>query len=71
MLRRSSLFVIISMITSMSAMAHEGHGVFHGHEPGHYLFSQEHALPVILVTAVLVLFLANRIWVLKKKNEIE
>lgn len=59
------------MITSMSALAHEGHGVLHGHEPGHYLFSQEHALPVILVTALVVLFLAGRAWNVNRKNEIE
>ena len=70
MLRKSSLLVIISVIASLSALAHEGHGLFHGHEPGHYLFSQEHALPVALVTALLIIFLANRIWVLKKKNPI-
>ena len=68
MLRRSSLLVIISVITSLPVLAHEGHGILHGHEPGHYLFSPEHALPVSLVTALLIFLLANRIWVLKKKN---
>lgn len=71
MFRRSLLLLVIAMIASISAVAHEGHGLLPGHEPGHYLFSLEHNIPVMLVVALFVLFLANRMWVMKKKNEIE
>ncbi len=48
----------------MIALAHGGHGAFHGHELGHYLASPGHAIPIalVLVASVLLIAFRKRIW---------
>ena len=41
------------------SMAHEGHGVV-TEGPGHYLFTAEHALPVLAALALGVIYFAAR-----------
>ena len=52
---------LISIMTFLPILtfAHEGHGVVE-HGPAHYIFSYEHALPLIAVVAVVVYLVRKR-----------
>jgi hypothetical protein len=64
--RRASALSGLLLLT-LSTYAHEGHGVLHGHEPGHYLFSPEHGVPLLLVVFLIALFVGLRFWRAQKK----
>jgi hypothetical protein len=53
---------LISLLTffPIATFAHEGHGVVE-HGPAHYVFSFEHALPLIALVAVVVYLVRKRI----------
>lgn len=57
-----TLLTLFTALLPFVAQAHEGHGVGHGQELGHYLLSSEHAVPVAMVVALTVVFLAIRSW---------
>lgn len=67
MFRKSSLLVTLVLTAAISAFGHEGHGVLHGHEPGHYLFSAEHAIPLMLAVALIAFLVGRKVWLTQKK----
>ena len=61
-MNRKTLPLLITALLPVIAQAHEGHGLGHGHELGHYLLSAEHAIPVAVVVVLTVAALAYRQW---------
>ena len=51
-----SVFTFLPLLT----IAHEGHGIVEN-GPAHYVFSIEHALPLIALAAVVVFLVGKRI----------
>ena len=67
MFRKSITFVLILIGSLVSAFGHEGHGILHGHEPGHYLLSPQHAIPILLGIVLVVLMVRRKAWSGNKK----
>ena len=55
-----STLISFLMFLPFVTFAHEGHGVVE-HGPAHYVFSFEHALPLIALVAVVVYLVRKRI----------
>lgn len=57
------LITLIPLASSLSALAHPGHGTQNPLSPGHYIANPEHSIPITLAigtAVVLVTWLANR-----------
>ena len=61
-MNRKTLPLLITILLPVIAQAHEGHGLGHGHELGHYLLSAEHAIPVAAAVVLTIAVLAYRQW---------
>ena len=60
MYRKAFLFWSILLSYPLVVDAHDGHGVFHGHQLEHYTSSPGHAVPLLLVTVVFLVWIAYR-----------
>ena len=60
MSRKSTLLATLMSSLPFLARAHEGHGHFSGYELAHYLASPEHAIPILAVLALSIVFIALR-----------
>ena len=41
--------------------------LLHGHEPGHYLFSAEHAIPLLLAAGAVIVLIGRKVWLAQRK----
>lgn len=60
MFRKASLMAAIFASLPILALAHDGHGHFHGYELAHYFTSPAHAFPIALAVVVAVVFFLAR-----------
>ncbi|MCO6479114.1 MAG: hypothetical protein J5I94_20935 [Phaeodactylibacter sp.] len=68
MFRKALFFSSALLSLPLATQAHDGHGFFQGHELAHYLTSAEHAIPLILVGAAVVLLIGYQKWSQARKN---
>jgi hypothetical protein len=68
MSRKSTLLATLMFSLPFLAQAHEGHGHFSGHELAHYLASPEHAIPLLAVLVLSIVFIALRQRALARKR---
>ena len=59
MKRFALILASLVVLSPIALYAHEGHGV---NGPAHYVTSPEHALPVVLVLAIIGYFVGKRIF---------
>ena len=62
----STVFIVAS---SISAFAHEGHGLENALSPKHYLANEEHLFPIALI--VVVIAALTRTYFLKRSRNIK
>ncbi len=60
MLRKALFLLPALMSLPLITQAHDGHGLFHGHELAHYLSSPGHAIPLALVVGAFIVLIAYR-----------
>lgn len=69
MFRKATLLAAVFASLPFFALAHEGHGHFHGYELAHYFTSQEHAVPIALALIAGLAFFLGRARAKKQSGE--
>lgn len=68
MLRKAISLMAAFAGLPLLALAHDGHGHFHGYQLAHYFTSSEHAIPIALALVAGVAFFIARRWAMAKKE---
>jgi hydrogenase/urease accessory protein HupE len=53
------LSLLVTVATTVTAFAHEGHGHTDGYTIKHYLTEPEHVIPIVIATAMAIVLVAH------------